>query len=275
MSVTAEQAYEQVERLTRERARNFSYGIRLLPKAKRRAIAAIYAFAREVDDVADGDLPLEEKRLRLEALRASLDDANPASPMAVALADARARFDIPVDALAALVDGGLQDTEQARYASFDELRGYCEKVAGAVGVACVAVYGSDDVESARTLGIALQLINIMRDVAEDWELGRVYLPQDELARFGVVEADIELGRVSSAWRTMMSFQDDRARTLLTEGLKLLDTLDRRSALCVSTFAGLYSGQLDRIESNGFDVFGPSCRLSTPAKLAVVMRSLVR
>jgi phytoene synthase len=274
-AIAVDKAYAEVQRVTRERAKNFAYGIMVLPAEKRRAIAAVYAFAREVDDVADGNLPLEEKRLRLEALRASLDDANPASPMAVALADARARFDIPVDALAALVDGGLQDTEQARYASFDELRGYCEKVAGAVGVACVAVYGSDDVESARTLGIALQLINIMRDVAEDWELGRVYLPQDELARFGVVEADIELGRVSSAWRTMMSFQDDRARTLLTEGLKLLDTLDRRSALCVSTFAGLYSGQLDRIESNGFDVFGPSCRLSTPAKLAVVARGLVR
>ena len=152
-----------------------------LPAEKRRAIAAVYAFAREVDDIADGDLPLDEKRARLEALRATLDDEAPVGPMAVALADARARFDIPAHALAALVDGGLQDTEQSRYASFDDLRGYCEKVAGAVGVACVAVYGSDDVDRARTLGIALQLINIMRDVAEDWELGRVYLPQDELA----------------------------------------------------------------------------------------------
>jgi 15-cis-phytoene synthase len=274
-AIAVDKAYAEVQRVTRERAKNFAYGIMVLPAEKRRAIAAVYAFAREVDDVADGDLPLEEKRVRLEALRASLDDPNPDSPMAVALADARARFDIPADALAALVDGGLQDTEQVRYSSFDELRAYCEKVAGAVGVACVAVYGSDDVERARTLGIALQLINIMRDVAEDWDLGRVYLPQDELARFGVVEADIELGRVSSAWRTMMSFQDDRARTHLTEGLKLLDTLDRRSALCVSTFAGLYSRQLDRIESNGFDVFGRSCRLSTPAKLAVVARGLVR
>jgi phytoene synthase len=195
--------------------------------------------------------------------------------MAIALADARARFDIPARALAALVDGGLQDTEQARYASFDELRGYCERVAGAVGVACVAVYGSDDVERARTLGIALQLINIMRDVAEDWELGRVYLPQDELARHGVAEDDLAHGRVTPAWRSLMSFQAERAREHLDEGLKLLDTLDRRSALCVSTFAGLYSGQLDRIEANGFDVFGPSCRLSTPAKLAVVARGLVR
>jgi 15-cis-phytoene synthase len=128
---------------------------------------------------------------------------------------------------------------------------------------------------ARTLGIALQLINIMRDVAEDWELDRVYLPQDELAAHGVTEDDIAHGRVTPAWRSLMAFQAERARAQLAEGLKLLDSLDRRSALCVSTFAGLYRGQLDRIEANGFDVFGPSCRLSTPAKLAVVARGLVR
>jgi 15-cis-phytoene synthase len=267
-------AYAEVQRVTRERAKNFAYGIMVLPAEKRRAIAAVYAYAREVDDASDGDLPLPEKRVRLEALRASLDDT-PTTPMSVALADARARFGIPRHALAALVDGGLQDTEQMRYASFDELRGYCEKVAGAVGVACIAVYGSDDVERARTLGIALQLINIMRDVDEDWRLGRIYLPQDELARHGVDEADIEHGRVTAEWRSLMSFQAARARAHLEEGLKLLDSLDRRSALCVSTFAGLYSGQLDRIEANGYDVFGRSCRLSTPAKLAVVARGLVR
>jgi phytoene synthase len=274
-AATVDKAYAEVQRVTRERAKNFAYGIMVLPAEKRRAIAAVYAFAREVDDVADGDLPLAEKCARLEALRASLDDEAPSSSMAVALADARARFGIPKHALAALVDGGLQDTEQARYASFDELSGYCEKVAGAVGVACVAVYGSDDVERARTLGIALQLINIMRDVAEDWELGRVYLPQDELARHGVTEDDLAQGRVTPSWRSLMAFQAERAREHLREGLKLLDTLDRRSALCVSTFAGLYRGQLDRIEANGFDVFGPSCRLSMPAKLAVVARGLVR
>jgi phytoene synthase len=272
---SVDKAYAEVQRVTRERAKNFAYGIMVLPADKRRAIAAVYAFAREVDDVADGDLPIDEKRARLEALRELLDDTAATSPMAVALADARTRFGIPKDALAALVDGGLQDTEQTRYASFDDLRGYCEKVAGAVGVACVAVYGSDDVVRARTLGIALQLINIMRDVAEDWELDRVYLPQDELAAHGVTEDDIAHGRITPAWRSLMAFQAERARTHLADGLKLLDSLDRRSALCVSTFAGLYSGQLNRIEANGFDVFGPSCRLSTPAKLAVVARGLVR
>ena len=263
-------AYAEVQRVTRERAKNFAYGIMVLPREKRRAIAAIYAFAREVDDVADGDLPVAEKRMRLEALRASLD-AEPAGAMSIALHDARARYGIPRDALSALVDGGLQDLEQTRYATFDDLRGYCEKVAGAVGVACIAVYGSDDVERAMTLGIALQLINIMRDVEEDAELGRVYLPQDELEQFGVTE----LGRVTPTWEPFMAFQAQRARAHLDEGLRLLDSLDRRSALCVATFAGLYRGQLDRMEANGFDVFGPSCRLSTAAKLAVVARGLVR
>ncbi len=265
-----DQAYAEVQRVTRARAKNFAYGIMVLPREKRRAIAAIYAFAREVDDVADGDLPVDVKRAQLEALRAALDDP-PGDPMHVALTDARARFAIPRSALAALVDGGLQDLERTRYATFDELRGYCELVAGAVGVACVAVYGSDDTERALTLGIALQLINIMRDVAEDAELGRVYLPQDELERFGVRELD----RVTPEWQAFMAFQAERARAQLAEGLRLLDSLDRRSALCVSTFAGLYRGQLDRMEANGFDVFGPSCRLSTPAKLAVVARGLVR
>jgi 15-cis-phytoene synthase len=267
--MTVDDAYTAVLQITRERAKNFAYGIMVLPREKRRAIAAIYAFAREVDDVADGELGTKEKRALLESLRTRLD-APPVSAMEIALADARARFDIPRDALSDLVDGGLQDLEQTRYATFDELRGYCEKVAGAVGIACIAVYGSDDRPRALTLGIALQLINIMRDVAEDEALGRVYLPQDELARFGVTEL-----APTAEFRELMAFQAQRARAHLDEGLRLLDSLDRRSALCVATFAGLYRGQLDRMEANGYDVFGASCRLSTRAKLAVVARGLVR
>jgi 15-cis-phytoene synthase len=267
-----ERAYGEVERLTRERAKNFAYGIMVLPKPKRRAVAAIYAFAREVDDVADGSLPVEEKRARFERLRASLDSAH-GSAMEVALADARARFPISRDALEALVDGGLQDTEQSRYSTYDELRDYCRKVAGAVGIACVGVYGSDDIVHAETLGVALQLINIMRDVREDWQLGRVYLPQDELAAYGITDDDIAHERITPAWRELMTFQAGRARALLAEGRELLASLDRRSKLCVSTFAGLYEGQLERIERNGYDVFSSSCRLGVPAKLAVVARGL--
>jgi 15-cis-phytoene synthase len=272
--MTAEQAYAEVERLTRRRARNFAYGIMVLPREKRRGIAAIYAFARRVDDIADGSLAPEEKRSQLEQLRDTL--AAPGSDaMSVALADARARFAIPERALHALVDGGRQDLDQTRYASFDELRDYCTKVAGAVGVACVAVYGSDDVERAETLGIALQLINIIRDVREDWELGRVYLPQDELASFGVSEADLAEGRMTSAWHPYMTFQAERARAHLRDGLNLLRSLDTRSALCVSTFAGIYRATLDRIEANGFDVFEGPPHLSAFTKLRIVGGGLVR
>jgi phytoene synthase len=273
--MTADRAYAEVERLTRRRARNFAYGIMLLPREKRRAIAAIYAFARRVDDIADGDLDAERKRDELSALRLALDAEPVDDAMLVALADARTRFPIPAPALHALVDGGLQDLVQTRYASFEELRGYCRKVAGAVGVACVAVYGSEDVERAETLGIALQLINIIRDVREDWELGRVYLPQDELSSFGVSEADIAAGRTSGAWHPFMSFQAERARTYLQDGLGLLRSLDSRSALCVSTFAGLYRATLERIEERGFDVFDGPPRLSTLTKLRIVGEGLRR
>lgn len=271
----ADDAYAEVERLTRQRARNFAYGIILLPRPKRRGIAAIYAFARRVDDIADGELPVDEKRALLEQLREQLDAAPGEDAMLVALADARQRFQISPDSLAALIDGGVQDTEQTRYADFDELGGYCARVAGAVGVACVAVYGADEPRRAETLGIALQLINIVRDVAEDWRLGRVYLPQDELGRFGVEEDDIAAGRISPEWHELMSFQAERARAHLAEGLTLLDHLDRRSAACVATFAGLYSSTLDRIEADGFDVFGGPPTLSPVAKLRVVGAALAR
>ena len=272
--MTVEEAYAEVERLTRREARNFAYGIMVLPRPKRRAIAAVYAFARRVDDIADGELPRAEKRTRLEALRAALD-SEPGDPMLVALADARERFGVPDRALNALVDGGLQDTEQGRYADFEALHGYCRLVAGAVGVACVAVYGSADVERAETLGVALQLINIIRDVREDWDLGRVYLPQDELGAYGVTENDIAVGRVSPEWRALMGFQASRARAYLEEGLGLLETLDSRSAACVSTFAGLYRATLDRIEARGFDVFDGSLRLSPLTKLRIVGAGLLR
>jgi phytoene synthase len=272
--MSVEAAYAEVERLTRREARNFAYGIRVLPREKRRAISAIYAFARRVDDIADGALPPDEKRARLEQLRAALDSGSPA-PVFVALADARSRYSIPDRALHDLVVGGLQDTEQDRYADFAALEAYCRLVAGAVGVACVAVYGSDDAGRAETLGVALQLINIVRDVREDWDLGRVYLPQDELAAYGVSEDDIAAGRVGAEWRALMAFQASRARAYLDEGLGLLETLDSRSAACVSTFAGLYRATLDRIEARGFDVFDGPPHLSTLTKLRIVGGGLRR
>jgi len=270
-------AYAEAERVTRREARSFALGIRLLPREKRRALSALYAFARSVDDVADDpDLEPEERRAQLEGIRdsvAALPELANGDLVLLALADTVARFDVPRDALVDLVDGGLMDVSRSRYASWDELREYCRRVAGAVGVACCAVYGPDDRAAAfplaESLGLALQQINIVRDVAEDWRLGRVYLPQDELDRFGVTEDDIAEGRVGPEWRALMEHQAGRADVLMREGLGLLGHLDARSALGVRAFAGVYAGLLDRIRRDGFDVFGGAPELTAVEKARAV------
>src|SRR5581483_9900964 len=132
----------------------------------------------------------------------------------------------------------------------------------------------DQPQRAESLGIALQLINIIRDVREDWRLGRVYLPQDELASYGVSEEDIAAGRLTPAWQALMAYQAARARTYLSEGLTLLDSLDTRSSACVGPFAGLYRATLERIEANGFDVFDGPPRLTTLTKLRIVAANLL-
>ena len=266
-----EQAYAEVERITRERARNFAFGIMVLPKREaprdrgdlrlcarggrhRRRRAAGGREARAAGGAA------------CAARRAAGDEA-----MWVALADARARFPISAKALARLRRRRADGHRTAALRTFDGLRDYCAHVAGAVGVACIGVYGADQPQQAETLGIALQLINVMRDVSEDWELGRVYLPQDELAAHGVTEDDIAAGRVTPAWQSLMAYQGARARPYLEEGLGLLRSLDRRSAACVGTFAGLYRATLERIEASGYDVFNGKPQLSVPAKLRIVAR----
>jgi phytoene synthase len=272
--MNAEQAYAETDRITRETARNFAWGIRVLPGPKRRAIAALYAFARRVDDLADRPEParaaLEEWRAAIEALPASQNG----EAILVALADAMDRYSIPRQSLLDLVAGALMDCERSRYASWDELREYCRRVAGAVGVACAAVYEPSSWEAARpraeTLGLALQQINIMRDVAEDWSLGRVYLPQDELRRFRVGEEEIAHGRPGAGWQPLMEHQARRAEALMRKGLELLPLLDRRSALCVRTFAGIYRGLLEQMQARRFDVFSERPHLSPVEKVKAVV-----
>jgi 15-cis-phytoene synthase len=260
--VKADAAYADVMRITRLEARNFAWGVMVLPRAKRQALAALYAFARRVDDIADS-------RVAVETL--------PGSPngdaVLVALADAMSRYPIPRSALLDLVAGGLMDVDKTRYANWQELHEYCRRVAGAVGLACAAVYGPRDPVAAEPLaerlGLALQQINIMRDVPEDWGLGRIYLPQDELVQFGVSEEDIEARRAGPQWSELMSYQAARADRLLRAGLDLLTLLDRRSALCVRTFAGVYRGLLVQMRDRGYDVFTARPHLSRVEKVRAV------
>ena len=274
--MNADAAYADVMRITRLEARNFAWGVMVLPRPKRHAIAALYAFARRVDDIADSGLDDEERRARLEACRDAIETL-PGSPngdaVLVALSDAMSRYPIPMSALLDLVDGGLMDVEKTRYATWQELHEYCRRVAGAVGLACAAVYQPRDPVAAEPLaerlGLALQQINIMRDVPEDWGFGRVYLPQDELQQFGVSEDDIEAQHAGSEWRELMSHQAARADRLLRAGLDLLPMLDKRSALCVRTFAGVYRGLLVQMRERHYDVFTARPQLSRVEKVRAV------
>ena len=269
----AAEAYAETDRITRETARHFAWGIRVLPGPKRHAVAALYAFARQVDDLADRHEPARAELESWRAAVAGLPSSQNGDPVLVALADAMERYGIPKQALVDLVEGALMDCERNRYATWDDLREYCRLVAGAVGVACAAVYEPASWESARpraeTLGLALQQINIMRDVPEDWGLGRVYLPQDELERFDVSEEEIGAGRPGPGWTALMEHQAGRADALMREGLELLALLDRRSGLCVRSFAGIYRGLLEQMRRRDFDVFSERPHLSAVEKLKAV------
>jgi phytoene synthase len=249
-------AYDECRRITAAEAKNFAYGIRLLPPPKRRAMSAVYALARRIDDVGDGALPSDVKRARLDGLRAdiaALRDGRPADradPVLVAVADAAARYGLPLEAFSELIDGCAADVAGATYESFAQLVAYCRHVAGTIGRLSLAVFGSGrpDVAGpkADALGVALQLTNILRDVAEDEDMGRVYLPAEDLERFGCRTDPGRLPEDRSALADVVAFEADRAEDWYAEGLGLLPLLDGRSRACVATMAGIYHRLLARI-----------------------------
>ncbi|GAC1317927.1 MAG: presqualene diphosphate synthase HpnD [Thermoleophilaceae bacterium] len=264
------------EQETRREAGNFYYGIRLLPEDKRRAMCAVYAFARRVDDIGDGNLPehtklslLDDEDRALERIEAGGED-----PVMVAVADARERFALPLDALADLIAGVRMDVRPERLERAEDLVAYCRLVAGSIGRACVAIFGATDPARAALLaddlGVAMQLTNILRDVREDAGRGRVYLPTEDLARFecaGFPAAD------PAAAAALVAFEAARAHDWFERGLELIPMLDRRSAACVLTMAGIYRRLLARIDSDPSSVL--ETRVSLPAweKAWVAARSL--
>lgn len=277
--MTLEAAYERCRDIAREEARNFYYGFILLPPERRAGIYAAYAFSRRADDSVDGDDPLPERLAAVAARRAELaacyaGDPPPDDPVLVALADAVRRFGIPREHLDALLDGVEMDLTVSRYPDFPALKGYCDRVAGAVGLVSLHVFGFSDpraTEHAADLGVALQLVNIMRDVAEDAERDRIYLPADEMAAHGVGERDLLEGVASPGFRALMRDQGERAREYFALGERLLPLLDRRARMCVSMLSGLYREILAQIEERDYDVFTERVSLSTPHKLALMGR----
>ena len=257
VSAQAAAAYRYCEAVTGAQARNFSYGIRLLPASKRQAMSAIYALARRIDDIGDGDWSDERKAEHLGRTRALLQEVREGGvdqldtdPVKLALADACSRFPIPLDALDELIDGVEMDVRGTEYQTFDQLKVYCRCVAGTVGRLSLGVFGCTDpkrgAEFADTLGLGLQLTNILRDVREDAANGRTYLPAEDLARFGCEQGFAGRPSADADFRGLVLFEARRAQEYFDEGLLLLPMLDRRSRACVAAMAGIYHRLLERI-----------------------------
>jgi 15-cis-phytoene synthase len=271
----SELAYEHCRRIARASGSSFYAGMRLLPPDRRAALFAVYALARQIDDIADGDLGDNQKLAALEHTRSELSRIGESvEPVLVAVADAASRFPIPLQAFGDLIDGAEMDTHGATYETFAELERYCRCVAGSIGRLALGVFDcSDRVRGsvlADDLGVALQIGNVLRDVAEDVANGRVYLPRDDLERFGVVAVD---GRLEGSVDLLIAFEAQRGLEWLDRGLDLVPLLDRRSASAVLAMAGKYRVLLDRIAEEPSLVLNGRLSLRRWEKGLVLARSL--
>ncbi len=277
---TVDQAYAVCEEITRTEARNFSYGIRLLPGSKRRALSAVYALSRRIDDIGDEPGETSAKRSQLAEVRAQVGDLDAQTdPVLVAVADAARRFPLPLQAFVELVDGVEADVVGTAYDTFEELVGYCRLVAGTVGRLCLGVYGAADLARASVLaddlGVALQQTNVLRDVREDLLGGRVYLPAKELADAGV-RLSVDDGVLGGPRAELLDYvrtATARARDWYARGLPLLSMLDRRSAACTAAMAGIYVRLNERIAADPAAITTGRLSLPGSAKAAVAVRAL--
>ena len=284
MTSQLEIAYDYCQRVARKQAKNFYYAFRTLPILKRRAIYATYAFCRMCDDIADEDTPLDEKRRQFsetrnwltESLRCSGyevgNDALP--PEFAALSDATAAFGIPHHYYTQVIEGVESDLVKTRFENFEELKAYCYQVASVVGLICIEVFGYED-EAAREyaidMGIAMQLTNILRDIKEDAERDRIYIPLDEMARFGYSEDDLKQGIIDERFRSLMALQVNRARDYYQRSQKLFPLIDAGARACPKVLHLAYRSILDRIDTQGYDVFSQRIGLTTFEKLMITGR----
>ena len=273
------QSYAECRRVARAAASNFYYAFFMLPQPKRDALSALYAFMRLVDDVSDTVGGVAEKQSGLARWRAALDAAVSgevsAHPILPAFADTIERFGIPPRYFHDLISGAEMDLTVSGYATFERLREYCYRVAGTVGLTCLHVFGFDDPRApdlAEKLGIGFQLTNILRDVPKDYEMGRVYLPQEDLERFGVRAAELAHGPLTPALRDLLAFEAGRAWAFYREGVELLPRVHADSRAALWALVRIYSGLLRRIEQGGYDVFSMRVRVSAPEKTGILLRA---
>ncbi|MFN3885010.1 MAG: presqualene diphosphate synthase HpnD [Rhodocyclaceae bacterium] len=261
-------------------ASSFAAGFWLLDARRRQALNALYAFCREVDDVVDECREPAVARAKLDWWRGEIGKleagrGKPEHPVTQALAKAREQFALPVERLTEIIDGMGMDLELVRYAHFDHLRLYCHRVAGVVGLLSAEIFGYHDRQTlkyAHALGLAFQLTNIIRDVGEDARRGRIYLPQDELARFGVAEADILAARHTPEFKALMAFQAQRAREHYVRAFALLPSIDRKAQRPGLVMAAIYQTLLGEIERDGFLVLDRRTFLPPARKAWLVLKT---
>jgi phytoene synthase len=269
-------AYQHCSDVTKHHSRTFYIASGLLPREKRRAVRALYAFCRVTDDIIDKNTDVNRRETDLEAWRERVNLANPPHDDLVALAwaDARARFNVPHGYATQLIDGVKQDLTKNRYATFDELAEYSYGVASTVGLMAMHIIGFTSEEAipyAIKLGVALQMTNILRDVGEDWRSGRLYLPQDELSAFGLDESRFDTHIIDDKWRDFMRFQIDRNRKLYHDSWQGIAMLNRDGRLAIGAAAELYQAILTDIEANDYQVFTRRAHISTIGKITRIPR----
>lgn len=274
-------AYDECRSITRREAKNFYYAFLTLPADRRRAISVIYAFCRHCDDSADdpsSTVTTDSKLARLDRIREDLEKSYSGiatDPVFLAMTDVAQRYEIPQEYFQDIISGVESDLVKNRYQNFQELRRYCYQVASVVGLICLQIFGYQDPRAkdhAIDLGLAMQLTNISRDVREDLAIGRVYLPQDEMARFGYTEGDLKAGVVNEPFTNLMRFQAQRAKEYFQSGFQLLPYLSFRSRACPAVLGQLYCKVLERIESADYDVLHHRVSLSKPQKIRVMAQT---
>jgi phytoene synthase len=276
MSVSLEESYALCGRIARRTGKNFYYSFLVMPREKRAAMCAIYAFMRRSDDIADSAgnpaVALEGLRQWRAQVDTALNGGVAGDPILLALADTVRGYRIPRHYFHELLDGTEMDQTTTRYATFDDLYKYCYRVASAVGLVVLPIFGYQDeaaLAPAEACGIAFQLTNILRDVKEDAQMGRVYLPLEDLRRFGVSEDDIMDSRATPQYLDLMKFEADRAHEFYDKARPLLDMIDTDSRGTLAVMIAIYGGILRKIEESNFAVFDRRIRLSAAEKLWIV------
>ncbi len=275
-------SYDYCRKIAKSHARNFYYSFIVLPPERKRAMCAVYAFMRYCDDIVDEDTGKSDRKTRLNSCRKALDIAYgettaKGTDLLPAFADTVRRFEIPRTYFDAIIDGAEMDLTITRYPTFDDLYRYCYRVASAVGLVCIHIFGFQGKEAERyaeSCGIAFQLTNILRDIREDAGMGRVYLPQEDLEAFGYSEEHIRGAVFNKEFRRLMVFQVERARGYYEAALPLLPLVQSSSRACLAAMIGIYRACLEEIPRRQYDVYAGRVGLSAWKKLAITARALI-